>query len=70
MTIYVLSGTVPRRALPLFAVMVPAMLVPTIAGYRLYHRVSDMTFRRVVLGLLTASGAILIVSSALARFGS
>ena len=63
MTMYVLSGTVPRRAWPLFAVMVPAMLIPTIAGYRLYHRVSDVWFRRVVLGLLTVSGAVLIVTS-------
>ena len=63
MTIYVVSGTVPRRALPLFAVMVPAMLVPSIVGYRLYHRVSDVAFRRVVLGLLTVSGAVLIASA-------
>lgn len=69
MTIYVVSGTIPKGAVPLFAVMVPAMLVPTIAGYRLYHRVSDITFRRVILGLLTASGAILIVST-VARLGS
>jgi len=60
---YIVSGTVPRQALPLFAVMVPAMLVPSIVGYRLYHRVSDATFRRVVLGLLTVSGAVLIVTS-------
>jgi len=63
MTIYALSGTIPKAALPLFGVMVPAMLLPTIAGYRLYHRVSDVTFRRVVLGLLTVSGAVLIVTS-------
>jgi uncharacterized membrane protein YfcA len=62
-TIYIVSGTVPRRALPLFAVMLPAMLIPTVAGYRLYHRVSDLTFRRVVLGLLTVSGAVLIVTT-------
>lgn len=62
-TAYIISGTIPARALPLFAVMVPAMLVPSIAGYRLYRRVSDISFRRVVLGLLTASGAVLIVSS-------
>ncbi len=63
LTMYFVSGTVPPRALPLFAVMLPAMLLPTIAGYRMYHRVSDISFRRVVLGLLTASGAVLIVTS-------
>jgi uncharacterized protein len=60
---YIVSGTMPRAAWPLFAVMVPAMLIPTIAGFLLYRRVSDLMFRRVVLGLLTVSGAILIVTS-------
>jgi uncharacterized membrane protein YfcA len=63
LTVYIITGTVPRAALPLFAVMVPAMLIPSIAGYRLYRRVSDVTFRRVILGLLTVSGAVLIVTS-------
>jgi uncharacterized membrane protein YfcA len=63
LTMYVVSGTIPRQAVPLFVVTVPAMLVPSIVGYRLYRRVSDVTFRRVVLGLLTVSGAVLIVTS-------
>jgi uncharacterized protein len=63
MTMYIVSGTVPREAIPLFGIMVPAMLLPTWAGYRMYHRVSDVTFRRVILGLLTASGAVLIATS-------
>ena len=53
----------PARALPLFAMMLPAMVIPTLGGFRLYRRFSDQTFRRVVLGLLTASGAVLIVTS-------
>lgn len=60
---YIASGTMPRAAWPLFAVMVPAMLIPSVAGFLLYHRVSDLMFRRVILGLLTVSGAVLIVSS-------
>jgi uncharacterized membrane protein YfcA len=63
LTIYVLSGTVPRQALPLFVVAVPAMLVPSLVGYRLYRRFSEITFRRVLLGLLTVSGVVLIVTS-------
>jgi hypothetical protein len=43
--------------------MVPALLAPTVAGFLLYRRVSDLMFRRVVLGLLTVSGAVLIVTS-------
>jgi uncharacterized membrane protein YfcA len=63
LTVYFISGTVPHEAIPLFAVMVPAMLLPSLAGYRLYRRVTDLAFRRVVLGLLTVSGATLIVTS-------
>jgi uncharacterized protein len=63
LAVYFVSGTVPPEAIPLFAVIVPALLIPSVVGYRLYHRVSDLVFRRVVLGLLTVSGAILIVSS-------
>jgi len=63
LTVYFVSGTIPHRALPLFAVMAPAMLVPSLTGYRLYRHISDVTFRRVVLGLLTVSGAVLMISS-------
>jgi uncharacterized membrane protein YfcA len=63
MTIYIVSGTIPKGAVPLFGLMVPAMLLPTIAGYRLYNRVSDVTFRRIVLTLLTVSGTVLLVTS-------
>lgn len=61
--IYVVSGTIPLSAWPLFAVVLPAMLLPSLAGYRLYHRVSDALFRRIVLGLLSVTGVILVISS-------
>jgi hypothetical protein len=62
---YLVSGTIPASDFPMFAVMVPAMLIPSLVGYRLYHRISDRNFRRVVLGLLTVSGAVLVVTSAM-----
>jgi uncharacterized membrane protein YfcA len=65
LAVYFVSGTLPREVLPLFAVMVPAMLVSTAAGFVLYRRFSDLVFRRVVLGLLTVSGAVLIFTSIL-----
>ena len=65
LTTYFVTGTLPAAAYPLFLVMLPAMLLPTIGGFLLYRRVSDVAFRRVVLGLLTLSGAVLIVTSAL-----
>lgn len=63
MASYVLTGLVTREMLPLFAVIVPAMLVPTLWGTRVYVGISDLAFRRVVLGLLTVSGLALLASS-------
>ncbi len=63
MASYIYAGVVTRDMLPLFAVIVPAMLVPTLVGTRIYAGISDAAFRRIVLGLLTASGVALLVSS-------
>ncbi|RAP65968.1 permease [Achromobacter sp. HZ01] len=63
MASYVFTGLVTREMLPLFAVIVPAMLVPTLWGTRVYVGISDLAFRRVVLGLLTVSGLALLASS-------
>lgn len=60
MFIYLLTGTVTAQALGLFPVVVLAVLVPTLLGVRLYRGLSDQLFRRVVLGLLTVSGWLLI----------
>ncbi|RYY81269.1 MAG: sulfite exporter TauE/SafE family protein, partial [Comamonadaceae bacterium] len=54
---YLATGLVERSMLPLFAVVAPAMLVPSLFGARLYLGISEAGFRKVVLGLLTASGA-------------
>ncbi|MCO8170365.1 sulfite exporter TauE/SafE family protein [Pseudomonas sp. 21LCFQ02] len=60
MLTYLLSGTVTAQALGLFPVVVLAVLVPTLLGVRLYRGMSDQLFRRLVLGLLTLSGGLLI----------
>ncbi|HEY5301522.1 MAG TPA: sulfite exporter TauE/SafE family protein [Acetobacteraceae bacterium] len=60
---YLATGTIPAGAARLFAVVVPAMLLPTLLGARLYRRFSDTAFRRVVLGLLTLSGMILVATT-------
>ncbi|MEF7614367.1 sulfite exporter TauE/SafE family protein [Aquincola sp. MAHUQ-54] len=59
---YLASGVVTRADLPLFAIVAPAMLVPTLLGARLYIGISEARFRQVVLGLLTASGVALLAS--------
>jgi hypothetical protein len=39
------------------------MLVPALFGARVYLGISELTFRKVVLGLLAASGLGLLASS-------
>ena len=47
----------------LFALMAPAMVVPTLLGVRLYSRFSEIGFRRLILILLSLSGVVLLLSS-------
>ncbi|TDP71120.1 sulfite exporter TauE/SafE family protein [Roseateles toxinivorans] len=63
MVTYVAQGMVTREMLPLFGVVAPAMLVPTLIGTRVYIGISEARFRQIVLSLLTASGAALLASS-------
>jgi len=63
MVAYVATGTIATETLWMFAIAAPAMLVPTLIGARLYARFSDAGFQRLVLWLLTASGAVLVGSS-------
>ena len=63
MAAYLATGTVSAEVARLFLVVAPAMLVPTLIGALLYRRFSDAAFRKVVLGLLAASGAILIATT-------
>lgn len=63
MATYVATGTVTRDMLPWFAIVAPAMLIPTLLGTRVYIGIADATFRRIVLVLLTASGVALLASA-------
>lgn len=63
MGVYLARGVVTRDMLPLFAIVAPAMLVPTLLGAKLYIGISEARFRQIVLSLLTASGLALLASS-------
>lgn len=63
LTIYVLSGVVTRETAPMLAIVLPSMLIPTFIGTRIYIGISEASFRRIVLALLTASGITLLTSS-------
>jgi hypothetical protein len=60
---YLVAGLATRDMLPLFAMVAPAMLIPSLLGARLYAVISETGFRKVVLGLLTASGVALLAAS-------
>jgi uncharacterized membrane protein YfcA len=60
---YIATGVLETRMLPLLAVVAPAVLVPVLLGTRVYVGISDLTFRKLVLGLLSLSGVALLASS-------
>lgn len=63
LTGYAVSGLVTSETLGMFALVAPALLVPTYIGTQLYKRFSDSMFRRLLLLLLSGSGVVLMVSA-------
>jgi uncharacterized membrane protein YfcA len=63
MIAYASSGAVTHQLLLLLAATLPTMFVASRIGHRLYFRISDGAFSRVILVLLSASGVVLIFSS-------
>jgi uncharacterized protein len=63
MTAYILTGTVTRAMVPMFGIVLVCMAIPVLLGARLYIGISEATFRKIVLTLLTASGVALLASS-------
>jgi uncharacterized protein len=56
------TGVVTPDALRLFLIGLPALVAGTWLGWRLYGRLDEATFRKVVLALLLTSGVILLAS--------
>ena len=54
------AGNVSWPIVPLLALVGVAVLVPVLLGGRLYAGISEAGFRKIVLGLLTASGVALL----------
>jgi uncharacterized membrane protein YfcA len=63
MAAHAASGSITRDMLPAIALAAAAMLIPSLIGARVYIGISEVAFRKVVLGLLTASGVALLASS-------
>ncbi|MDB5956810.1 sulfite exporter TauE/SafE family protein [Ramlibacter sp.] len=60
---YIGSGIIEARMLPLLAIVPPAVVIPVLLGARVYLGISDTGFRKLVLGLLAASGIALLASA-------
>ena len=61
---YLATGIVTPAMWPLFAIVAPAMLIPSLLGGRMYMAMSQTGFRKVVLVLLTVAGVALLGGSA------
>lgn len=59
---YAASGLLQRETWPMLAWLLPAMLIPSYVGARVYLGISDQRFRQLVLSLLTLSGLTLLCS--------
>jgi uncharacterized membrane protein YfcA len=60
---YLASGLVTHDLWPRMAIVAPALVIPALLGARLFGRIGQVGFRRIVLGLLTASGIAMLASS-------
>jgi uncharacterized protein len=61
---YVIAGRIiTGEVLKLFAIIAPALALPVIIGALVFRRLNQPAFRRIVLGLLFASGVVLTSSS-------
>jgi len=56
------SGTITRPIVELLMIGLPGLLLGTWAGFELYGRLNDETFRKAVLALLLASGLFLLAT--------
>jgi uncharacterized membrane protein YfcA len=64
---YWLNGTLTPTVGKVFALMFPAIIIPTFAGAQIYKRINAVAFRRIVLLLLLLSGVVLLGSTLFAR---
>lgn len=63
MGIYIAKNIITAEMVPMFAIVAPAMLVPTLLGGRIYVGISEAAFKKLVLSLLICSGVALLASS-------
>jgi len=55
------TGTIDRNTVEPFLIGLPALALGTWAGLKLFGKLDDTSFRRIVMGLLLLSGLSLVV---------
>ena len=60
---YLASGIVTRAMLPSIGLVAAALLLPSLAGMKVYLGISPLAFRNIVLALLTLSGVVMLASA-------
>lgn len=60
---YGISGLITAERAKWLLVAIPAMLIPSLLGAKLYTKISDAAFRRLILVILAFTGIALLVSS-------
>jgi len=61
--IYLAQGIIQKQHLPYFALIIAAVSIPAILGAKLFYKISELQFKRIVLSLLFASGCFLFLTS-------
>jgi hypothetical protein len=54
---------VTRSMWPLMPIVAASIVLPSLLGARVYRGLGDTGFRRLVLGLLTAAGALMLATA-------
>lgn len=60
---YLISGGITAEVAPLLAITTPLVIISSLIGARLYKRLSDIHFKRIILSLLSVAGVLLLISS-------
>ena len=60
---YGISGLITVERSKWLLVAIPAMVIPSLLGAKLYTKISDVAFRRTILVILAITGVALLVSS-------
>ena len=63
MAAYVATGAVTRPMWPLLPLVAASIVLPSLLGARVYRGLGETGFRRLVLGLLTAAGALMLATA-------